>query len=313
VTIGGAIGFAVLATVLVTTSSLVATAVFALARKQLRAAGPAREKNAAAWALIAPLAVSAVVVTLIALRGSGAVDHCEGHAHHAHFCLVHGAAWLARPWAVAIAVVATVTLLLRSATVAWRRIVAARAIAQVRRVAAARDGVRIALSDRVFCFVAGLRHPEVYVSSCTWNALADDERLAVVAHEREHARHGDLWMAAIVDVAASLAAPLAGAWLRDRWTDASERLCDAAAADATSPESVARALVNVCRAGSLLPMASGFPASASAVENRVRAVLAGSSPGRKLGWRAWAMLATTLVAVCIFATELHHVLETLLG
>jgi len=313
VTLGSAIGFAVLAAALVTTSSLIAASVFALARNHLRAAGPAREKNAAEWALIAPLAVSAIVVAVVAWRGSGPVDHCEEHLHHAHFCLVHGAAWLARPWAVAIALAATVTLFLRSTAVAWRRIAAARAIAQVRRVAAARDGVRIALSDRVFCFVAGLWRSEVYVSSCAWNALAEDERLAVVAHERAHARHGDLWMAAVIDVAASLAAPLAGAWLRHRWSDAGERLCDARAADATSPAAVARALVNVCRAGSLRPMASGFPASANVVEERVRAVLAGGSPGHGFGWRAWAVLATTLAAACIFVNELHHVLETLLG
>jgi hypothetical protein len=311
--LGGAVGFVVLAVVLVTTSSLIAAGIFAVARRRLHAAGPAREKTAAAWALIAPLAIAAVIVMVIAWRGSGTVDHCEGHSHHAHFCLVHGAAWLARPWAVAIAVAAAVTFLLRIVTIAWRRAAAARAIAQVRRVATARDGVHVAPSDRAFCFVTGLRRPEVYVSSSAWDALDGDERLAVIAHERAHARHGDLWMAALVDVVASLAAPLAGAWLRERWIDASERLCDASAANATSPVAVAGALVHICRAGSLLPLASGFPAETDAVERRVRAVLAGGPRGRSFGWSAWAALGLSLAAVCVFATELHHALETLLG
>jgi hypothetical protein len=310
-TIGGLVGFVVLGVVVLSACSLVAAAAFAIARPRLR--GPAAEKNAAAWALVTPVVIAASVVVLIAWRGSGAADHCVGHDHHAHFCLAHGVAWLHRPWAVAVAVGAAVTFAARIGFVAWRRFTAHRAIAQVRQVATAHDGVRVALSDRVFCFVAGWRRPEVYVSSRAWQVLDADQRVAVLAHERAHAQYGDLWMAAIIDVAATLAAPLAGSWLRDRWADACERLCDRDAANVTSGETVATALVQMSRAGTLLPIASGFTATADAIEQRIRAVLAGGPVGRPLGWAAWSMLGAALVACAGFATELHHALETLLG
>jgi hypothetical protein len=310
-TLGGLVGFAVLAVVVLAACSLVGTAAFALVRRRLH--GPAAEKNAAAWALVAPAVVAASIVALIAWRGSGAADHCVGHDHHAHFCLKHGIAWLHRPWAVALAVGASVTFAARLVFVAWRRFVARRAIAQLRRVATERDGVRIALSDRVFCFVAGWRRPQVYVSSRAWHTLSADQRVAVLAHERAHAQHGDLWMATIIDLAASVAAPLAGSCLRDRWAEAGERLCDLDAAAATSGETVAAALVEMSRAGTLLPIASGFTATADVIEQRIRAVLDGGPVGRPLGWATWSMLGAVLAACALFATELHHALETLLG
>jgi Zn-dependent protease with chaperone function len=309
--LGGVIGFGVLAVVLMTACSLLSAALFQLAHPRL--VGPVAEKNAAAWALVAPVVVVTSLLALIAWRDSGSMDHCVGHDHHAHFCLAHGAAWLHRPWAAAIAVAAAVTMTLRLAVIAWRRFGAQRAIAQVRAVSRELEGVRIAPSDRVFCFVAGWRRPEVYVSSRAWSSLSDNERTAVLAHERAHAGDGDLWMAAIIDVAASLAAPLTGSWLRGRWRDASERLCDLRAAESTSAETVAQALVRMCRAGSLLSIAHGFTPTADVLEQRIRSVLDGGPPGRRLGWPAWCVLGAVLVASFWFATHLHHALETLLG
>jgi hypothetical protein len=308
---GGVVGFAVLAVVLLTTCSLLAAILFAVTRKWVE--GPMAEKNAAAWALVAPVVVAASLLALIAWQGYGSADHCVGHDHHAHFCLVHGAAWLHRPWAIAVAVGSSVTIMLRLGAITWRRLAAMRAIAQVRRVSRDVDGIRIAPSDRVFCFVTGWRRPEVFVSSRAWDALNDAERTAVLTHERAHAGDGDLWMAAIIDVAASLAAPLTGTWLHERWADAGERLCDLRAAETTNAETVAGALLRMCRAGSMLVIASGFTPSADALEHRVRAVLDGGPAGRRLGWGAWSLLAAVLFVSTIFATHLHHALETLLG
>lgn len=309
--LGGVIGFVVLAVVAMTASSLVATLAFAAARRRFE--GPAAEKNAAAWALVTPVVMAAAIVALIAWRGSGSADHCIGHDHHAHFCLAHGFAWLHRAWAVALAAAASATLALRLGMIAWRRTATYRALSQLRRVSAHVDGVRIATSDRVFCFVAGWRRPEVIVSSHAWQTLTPEQRAAVLAHECAHARSGDLWMATLIDVAASLGAPLAGSWLRERWSDAGERLCDLHAARATSGETVATALVHMCRASAAPLMASGFPPTADALERRVRAVLDGGVPGKPLGWIAWSMLGAALIACAVLAPELHHALETLLG
>lgn len=311
--LGGLVGFGVLAVVLVTAFSLIATGWFALATRQLRARGPAAERSAAAWALLSPIALAVTIVGVIVAVGSGSVDHCIGHQHHAHFCLVHGAAWLERPWAVALAAASTITFVSRIAVVIWRRERARHAIAQVRRVSELGDRVRIARSDRVFCFVAGLRRPEVFMSSRAWDALSDDERDAVVAHEHAHADSGDLWMGTIIDLASTMAAPLAGAWLHARWTDATERLCDAHAARATAPETVASALLQMCRSGNLQSLPGSFMPGTGTLEQRVRAVLAHGPIGTRLGWLAWAFVVAAIGAATLLASQLHHALETLLG
>lgn len=311
--VGGFVGFGVLAIVLLSAFSLIATAGLSLGSERLRRAGPAAERSAAAWGLIAPVALTFSMVGLLAIRGSGGIDHCVGHEHHAHFCLVHGAAWLDRPWVVALTAASGITILVRILSVAWRRIHVHLAIAQIRRVAERGDGVRIAPSERVFCFVAGWRRPEVFVSSRAWAALSPEEREAVFAHERAHDAHGDLWFGVIADIAAVFAAPLAGSWLHARWADASERLCDVRAAEQTAPETVADALVRMCRAGQLQHVSRGFTPAADALEQRIRAVLASGPAGTGLGPITWCLAITVIMATAVLATHLHHALETLLG
>lgn len=310
---GSLVGFGVLAVLLLTAFSAIATAGLALSRARLRRSGPAAERSAAAWALMAPVGLALATVVAIAVRGSGGVDHCVGHEHHAHFCLAHGGAWLERPWAMAVAAASGITFALRLALVVIRRSRARMAIAQVRRVADRGDDIRVAPSERVFCFVAGWRHPEVFVSSRAWQALSATERAAVVAHEHAHAANGDLWLGAMIDVAAVFAAPLAGNWLHARWADASERLCDLHAARVTDPASVASALVRLCRAGRLQQIPAGFTAAAGALDDRVRAVLARGPTGSGFGWIAWSLVVGGAVSVALLATQLHHAFETLLG
>lgn len=314
-TVGGLVGFAVVAILLVTTLSLAGAAAVAVAIlcERLRRAGPATERSAAAWALVAPVALTAAVVAVLAIRGSGRIDHCIGHTHHAHLCLVHGAAWLQRPWAVALAVASGSAVLLRIARAALRRLRTQRATREIRRVTEPGDRVRIAPSDRVFCFIAGWRQPTVFVSSRAWSALSEDERDAVVAHEQAHAAQGDLWFGAIADVASACAAPLVGAWLHAQFIDASERLCDLRAGEYTAPETVASALVRMCRAGQLQHVPAGFPPAPEALERRIRAVLGRGTAGSVLGAGAWCLALALSLASAVFGPELHHALETLLG
>jgi beta-lactamase regulating signal transducer with metallopeptidase domain len=313
VTVGGLVGFAVVAILLVTTLSLAGAATVAILRERLRRAGPATERSAAAWALVAPVALTAAVVAALAIRGSGRIDHCIGHTHHAHLCLVHGAAWLQRPWAVALAVASANAVLLRIARTALRRLRTRRAIREIHRVTQPGDRVRIAPSDRVFCFVAGWRQPTVFVSSRAWSALSEDERDAVIAHEQAHAAQGDLWFGVIADVASACAAPLVGAWLHARLIDASERLCDLRAGERTTPETVASALLRMCRAGQLQHVPAGFPPAPEALERRIRAVLERGAAGSALGAGAWCLALALSLASAVLGPELHHALETLLG
>ncbi|MGE0400853.1 MAG: M56 family metallopeptidase [Kofleriaceae bacterium] len=307
---GALVGFGALAVILVTVFSASATAI--VAASGVRRSGPAAERSAAAWALLAPVALALAIVVTLGVLGAIGDDHCVGHDHHAHFCLVHGAAWLERPWAVVVAVAASATFLARIVAVIARRWRAARAIRQVQRVADRDKRVRIAISDRVFCFVAGHR-PEIFVSSRAWDALGEDERDAMIAHERAHIEHGDLWLGPVVEAAAVVAAPLCGSWLRARWSVASEQLCDTQAATATSPETVASALVRLCRAGHAQHVPAGFTATGDELDERVRAVLADAPTGERLGRRAWGALFVALATIALLATPLHHLLETLLG
>ncbi len=312
-TLGGLVGFSVLGAALLTAGSVAASASVYLVRERLRRAGPASERSAAAWALLAPVVLACSVVAAMVIRGSGDVDHCLGHDHHAHFCLVHGGAWLERPWAIAVASAFMISVVWRLLGIAWRRTRAAIAIAQVRRVADHGQRVRLVRSTRVFCFIAGWFRPEVYASSHAWDALSTEEREAVLAHERAHAAHGDLWLGPLIDVASVLAAPLAGAWLRARWGDAAERMCDVRAAEQTAPETVASALLRMARAAHLQHVPSGFTPRPDALERRVRAVLERGPAGRGLPPSVWCLAVVAISAVACLATDLHHALETLLG
>ncbi|MBC7978760.1 MAG: M56 family metallopeptidase [Myxococcales bacterium] len=311
--LGGLVGFGVLGVALLTAVSIAASASVYLLRDRLRRAGPAMERSAAAWALSGPVVLAFSVVVAMVIRGSGDVDHCIGHEHHAHFCFVHGGAWLERPWAVAITSACAVIVALRLWGVGSRRIHAAIAIAQVRRVADRGPHVRLVRSTRVFCFIAGWLRPEVYASSQAWDALSAEEREAVLAHERAHAAHGDLWLGIVIDVASVLAAPLAGGWLRARWADAAERMCDQRAAEHTDRETVASALVRMSRAAHVQHVPSGFTPRPDALARRVRAVLESGSAGRGLPPVAWCLAVAAISAVAVLATDLHHALETLLG
>ncbi|MEJ7597573.1 MAG: M56 family metallopeptidase [Kofleriaceae bacterium] len=315
--LGSLVGFGVLAVLLMTMFSLVSAAVVVLAREPLRRAGPAAERRAMAWALGGPSALCFAIVVLLAARGSGGVDHCIDHRHHAHLCLVHGAEWLERPWAVALAIGSAITMLLRFGVVILRHVRTTLAVTRVRKVAQLVGGVRIARSDRSFVFVAGWRSPEVFVSSRAWEVLSSCEREAVLAHEHAHVAHGDLWLRSVLDVAGVFTAPLVGSWLHAWWADASERLCDVRAAERTGPETVASALVRLARAGTPQLVPSGFTPAAEALDRRVRGVLRGGPTGERVAHRV-ALLGGVLLLgligiVAVLAPALHHALETLLG
>jgi Zn-dependent protease with chaperone function len=179
--------------------------------------------------------------------------------------------------------------------------------------------VRIVESERAFCFVAGRGRPAIYVSSRVWSSLSEPERAALVAHEAAHIRAGDLRTRMVIEALLVLAAPLTAARVRAVWLHASERVCDARAAHATGrPESVASAMVSLCRLQASRPAASlGFTPHPDELADRVRAVLAGGPLGERAATRlqraVTAACAVLVAAAAAAAEPLHHALETLLG
>ena len=312
-------GFALVFLVSAWTLSATAALVLARAGARLERLGPLVERRAAEAAAIVPIVLAGLVVMVLVLQSLLGADHCEAHAHHAHLCLVHGAAWTHRTWVVVVLAVAGAAVLARLALVLASVLRGARSLRALHAISREAGAVRLVESERAFGFVSGHRPATIYVSTRAWTGLSVAEQRALIAHELAHVRHGDLRMRGVLEACLVLAAPLVGDPIRARWLLASERLCDAHAAEVTGdPASVASALVALCRLETTrLVAALGFTPTAADLAHRVRAVLA----GRPLGVRPARLLGRSVLAVSVLlggaavlaAETLHHAFETLLG
>lgn len=296
-----------------------ASVVLAVASTRLTSRGPAVERRAAALAAFVPVALAIAVTAILLIESFVGVDHCPTHDHHAHLCLQHGLAWADRPWAI-------VTLLGAGAVIGTRGALMlggfARGAWMLRRLhaVAGSSDVRIVESDRVFCFVAGIVRPTIFVSSATRTALSDDEWTAMLAHERSHIAHRDLVHRLGIELLLLFAAPIATTVIRERWDAATERLRDADAADVTDAESVASALVTMARRA-IQPapraVAAFTPTGDQLLAARVHSLLDGAPRGeaeaRRLARAAIASTVMLFLLAAVFAEPLHHALETLLG
>ena len=315
--LGSAVGFGVVFLLVVIAASAIGCGLLALGARALAARGPAAERRAAMLAAIVPPIAGALVVAALALHSATTIDHCEAHDHHAHLCVAHGGAWLARPWAVAVAAAAAVVMIGRAALLAVTLVGARARVRTLAAAAAVVDDVRVVESPRRFCFVTGVRRPTIYASTAALRALTDDQRAAMLAHERAHvAAHDLLWRRAL-EVATLIAAPLAPGFLARRWDDATERLRDRDAARATDPAAVAHALIAMCRGEAAWAASMNYAPPVHALTRRVEAVLATPEveprAGRGLVIGASALGVSVAAALVAFADPIHHALETLLG
>lgn len=322
------IGFALAMLTCSWACSLVFGAAFFTLAPRLRRRGPELERRAAATALVLPAFVGVAVVAALVARSLaipvlGVDDHCPAHVHHLHLCLFHGSGWTEHVAAV-IAVTGVGTYVaVRLLQIAAAHVSTARSLRQLRRsatpVVTSGGEVLVAPSRRVFLFVAGIVRPRVYISSEAWSALADDERDAALAHERAHARQGDLLWRAVYGLCGLVAAPLISRPLLRRWTSATEQSCDRQAAWAAgSAEPVARALLALARRsspGAVPATVAAFVPPGTELALRVESLLRGEPfPPPARGWtRPGMALAAILGATLALADPLHHALETVLG
>lgn len=314
--LGALAGFALVFVVTTWTLSTLGALALVSSRSWLKRVGPMVERRAAEAVAVVPIVVGLLAVVALLIQSATGVDHCEAHGHHAHLCIAHGAQWIERTWVVVVLAIVVATMLGRAVIVAASFVRGARSIRELHGVSRSAGDVRLIDSDRAVCFVA---RRGIYVSSRAWSSLTDGERLALVAHETAHVRHGDLRKRAVLEALLVLAAPLVGGRVRTIWLQASERLCDAHAVAVTGDaQTVASAMLAMCRLHvSRLEPSFGFTPTVDEVEARVRAVLAGGP----LGERASSRFAQILVASCIVlaigsvvaAEPLHHAFETLLG
>jgi hypothetical protein len=312
-------GFALVFVVLVVVLSALASAVVALCDGMLRQRGPYAERRAVALAALGPVVLACGIVAALLAHSYLATDHCLEHGHHAHLCVAHGGAWLDRPWVVAALAVAVAVVVARLLALGARVARASSSIARLRRLSVANGDVRIVESPHAFCFVAGLRNPTIYASTTAWFGLAEDERAAMVAHERGHVAHHDVSRRFGLDLLLAVAAPLAAGSLTARWSHATERLRDADAAAAVGdPDPVARAMLRLCRLErSAAAPGLGFVGRGRLLTERVEALLA-AAPGGEPSARVLSLVVVVglagLVALAAgLAGPLHHAFETLLG
>lgn len=317
---GALVGFAMVFVLTAWTVSALVYLMFGVTRRRLRRLGPAAERRITALAGALPLLLGATVVATLVIRSIAGHDHCPAHDHHAHLCVAHGDAWIERPWAVALVAAAAAVLLARLSMLGGALLRGRRALAQVRAASTRLAEIRLVDSQRPFCFVAGLRRPEIYVSTAAWHGLDADEREAMLAHERGHVRHHDLAWRSLIEVVTAFGAPLMPAPLLARWEHATERLRDDDAAVALgAPEDVAGAMVHLCRLGASPAGAGsvGFTPMPGALNDRVEALLAGGPRGERaavaLGLSWLALVTAVAIAIATHAEPLHHALESLLG
>lgn len=317
--LGAVLGFALVFVAIAWTLSALGGSVLSRAGHRLASAGPMAERRAAEAVAIVPIALAAAVVAALIAHSALGPDHCEAHAHHAHLCLAHGAAWLDRVWVIATLAGVAAVIVTRGSLLIAAAIQGARSVAQLRAVGTRNGDVCIVDCDRAFGFVAGYRRSTIFVSTRAWSALDASEQRALVAHESAHVRHGDLARRFLLECLLVLGAPLVAGRVRATWMPASERLCDARAVEETGdPAAVASAMVSLCTLNAGRPAHTfGFTPAAEQLADRVRAVLARTP----IGQRAAAALTTTIAIVAVLlvglavltAEPLHHAFETLLG
>ena len=320
---GSFIGFALAFVLLAWILSAVAGALVAARWKRLAVAGPAAVRTAATAALVVPPSLAAAAIAGIGFAQLGGADHCEAHAHHLHLCLAHGGAWASHVAPVAAVAALGVALALHvgaravSIAAARRSTRALRRAGEIRRL----DGQEVVVvpSPYRLSMTAGIVAPRVYMSTAVWDALDDGERRAVLAHETAHARARDVLRGLVLGAVAVLAAPRVGGRLLGLWRDATERLRDHDAAEATGDATlVGAALLEVARlpAAPRLATSAGLSADDD-LSGRIEALLAGAPSGRASARRiariAWIGGALALAAAVICAGPLHHALETLLS
>jgi hypothetical protein len=311
------VGFALVFVCCVWTLSAIGGAILAVFGSKIERRGPLVARRIASTVALVPVVLAIAVVATLVLQSALGTDHCPVHDQHAHLCLVHGTEWVQLPWVVVTLAIVGATMIGRAVVLTASVIRGGLGIRALHAISRASGPVRIVESERAFCFVAG-RRPAVYVSSRVWNALSEPERTALLAHEAAHVTNGDLRKRIVIEVGLAFAAPLVGERARATWLTATERLCDARAAQTSSPEVVASAMVSLFRLETTRPAASfGLTPTQAELASRVEAVLAarplGERMARGLGQLVVATCGVLIVSAAIVAEPLHHAFETLLG
>lgn len=282
-----------------------------------RAARPELRARFAWLAAVGPVAIPTALTVLCALPGlvgslAGVGDHCVAHGDHPHFCPIHATAPLT-PWVVAslfacVMILGTLAHATFSAIRTERR--EARWLSR-RRAGRLESDVQLLEAPEPIALTHGLHAPAIWIACTLHDALSDEERAVVLAHERAHVERRDPVRLLAASIASRLHLPaLRRGLLRDLRL-ASEQACDAHAARRVGdPLRVAATLLRVERLmqGMACPLPSATALLDTSLQARVEALLGAGTiapePVRRPR-NGWLLAAAAL----LLASPLHHLAE----
>lgn len=312
----GVLGFTLACAVVVLVAGGVASLpAWLLARVAARGSwSAARRADLALVAGLLPLFVALAVLAGVVLPSfADAVgwrpDHCAGHDHHVHLCLVHADTIPAR--LAAFGAIASVLVVLRAAGGLFALGRTHRHVRAIERLGRADgDVVRLPGSARL-CHAAGVLRPRVLLSDALAMAVTPVQLAAALEHERAHLRRRDPLASALLALASFAALPFAARAASLSFRAAAEEAADADAARVHGGIAVADALLAVARLQTSTPL---LAFAEGALERRVRALLAEAPSVRARGLIVSAILVVVgLVAALLGADGIHHGVESVLG
>lgn len=270
-------------------------------------------------ALTSLAVVTAAAAPSVAAALGFAADHCPGHGHHLHLCIVHSTGL--RPALGTAGVFALAAFFFRALALVQRARGMRARLTALEALGTAREGrfpIVAVPGAPTLCHAVGLARRRVLISASLEEALSPLELKATLAHEEAHLNRRDPLTGLLLAFAGLFTAPIVARAFLAAWQMASEEAADAEAARAVGDGScVAGALVRVA---SLQHRASAAPMATSAfgelaLERRVRLLLQDEDrrvyPASALFLAGLTSLAGGTLALA-HAASLHHAVETAL-
>jgi hypothetical protein len=267
------------------------------------------------WILIGSLPASlgliVILATLLPAFGFG-YDHCLIHdPHHPHLCPHHLSV---SPGLIVIGMAGWILLRQFSAIIAFfiATVQCHKTSRLLREASDLCDDVWVFDASAPHIFVLGMWRPVVHVSRALLE-LPRDVVKSALAHERAHAKHGDLLWRALCPVISAAHLPWVSTQIQHRLATAQELSADAEAGDEIQDRScIAEALVALARISASPSLGLSF--TDGDLKVRVQALLA-----PKAAMRTWPLrlliigYACACAMVALLDEAVHHGLETILG
>lgn len=272
-------------------------------------------------AIVAIAGTAAAAAPSLAAAVGLVADHCGGHGHHMHVCIVHRTGL--RPDLALLGGIALAAWLVRTCSLLRNALEVANDVRTLERLGTATSDVFAVIEvpgSAPLCHATGFVHRRILLSTGLAARLEPAELRCALAHERAHLQRRDPLASVFLSLAGLFVPPpLASLFQRAYRTSAEEACDDEAARVVGNGPLVAGALVAVARAqqaGAWRPSAAQvFGFGQHRLETRVRRLLARTAIDPQ---RAYALPIAAAAGLIVFVAALqhaaffHHAVETAL-